>query len=230
MAIITASVLSACGIQPEEKEDRAKAALEQKYHKEFEITQVYPQKFGDLYYEVQAYAVDEPETRFTAAVDTEDDMVSDTYVERRVCGAITKSMEENMDELPGYYFLFTRAVGPQPITDDAEISIKDYAELDPYNRFQVDLFVAPEEAEAAAFYQSLSKAFGGLEYIAGGVCLYVVNAEQMEAVQDYLALNDQPDLEYKQLTKEFFSLEIPYEKGVIGMMEADFTAAVRDVL
>ena len=48
MASVTASVLAACGTKPEDKENRAKAALERKYHKEFEITEVYPQKFGVL--------------------------------------------------------------------------------------------------------------------------------------------------------------------------------------
>jgi len=230
MAIITASVLSACGTRPEDRESRAKAALEQKYHREFEIIEVYPQKFGDLYYEVQACAVDEPEVRFTASVDTEDDMVSDTYVERRVCAAITQGMENNLDTLPGYYYLFTQAVGPQPITSDAEISIEGYAALDPYNRFQINLFAVPEEASPAPFYASVSRLFEGLEYLAGSARLYVVNAEQMQAVQDYLAINDKPDMEYKQLTRGFFSVDIPYEKGTIKMTEAEFTAVVRDVL
>lgn len=84
MAIITASVLAACGTKPEDREARASAALSAKYHQEFEITQVYPQRFGDLYYEVQAYPAGDPQILFNAAIDTEDDQISDTYVERRV--------------------------------------------------------------------------------------------------------------------------------------------------
>lgn len=57
-SITVASVLVACGVTPEKKELHAKTVLEEKYSETFEITQVYPQKLGALYYEVQAYATD----------------------------------------------------------------------------------------------------------------------------------------------------------------------------
>lgn len=230
MAIVTASVLAACGTKPEDKENRAKTALEQKYHKEFEITEIYPQKFGELYYEVQAYALDEPQVRFKASIDTEDDNISDSYVERQVCAAIARQAEQNLDGLPGYYYLSVQAQGPQPITSDAAISIKDYAALDVYNRFLIELFVVPESTDGAAFYQSLTKLFENLEFLAGDVCLFVVSEEQSQAVQAYFELHDSPDFEYMQLTKEFFSIDIPYENGLIRMTEAEFTTAVGGVL
>lgn len=230
MAIVTAAVLAACGTKPEDKENRAKTALEKKYQKEFEITQIYPQKFGDLYYEVQAYALDEPQVRFTAAIDTEDDNISDSYVERRVCAAISRQAEQNLDGLPGYYYLSVQAQGPQPVISDAAISIKDYAALDAYNCFLIELFVVPESSDGAAFYQSLAKLFENMEFLAGDVRLFMVNVEQSQAVQAYFELHNSPDFEYMQLTKEFFSVDIPYKSGSISMTEAEFIVAVGGML
>lgn len=231
MAIITASVLEACGVPPEKREARAKAALEEKYQEEFEIIQVYPQKFGDLYYEVQACAVDEPQLRFTAAIDTEDSNISDNYAERRVCAAISNQAGENLDSLPGYYYLLTRALGPQPSTADAQIAIRDYTALNPNGRFQIDLFITPDpERDGTAIYQSLEKLLNGLEYLRASVCMYVVSEEQSDAVQEYWELNDTPNLDYKEMTAEFFFLELPFEQGILGMTQEKFSAEVRDVL
>ena len=131
MPVITEEVLRACLIKPEEKEPHAKAALEQKYGMEFEITEIYPQKFGELYYNVQAYAKEEPLLRFSASIDTEDDGCADTLVERRICRDIAEKAARNLDDLEGYYDVFVYARGPQPITADTGLSIAEYAALDP---------------------------------------------------------------------------------------------------
>ncbi|MCI8398123.1 MAG: hypothetical protein HFF90_01790 [Oscillibacter sp.] len=230
MAIITASVLAACGTKPEDREARASAALSAKYHQEFEITQVYPQRFGDLYYEVQAYPAGDPQILFNAAIDTEDDQISDTYVERRVCAAIAQKAAENLDALPGYYYLFTHAVGPQPYSEDPAISIADYLALNAYNKFRVYLFVVPEEKKPEAFYEAMTKLMEGMDGLNGWAELMIVNDEQMEAVQAFFEEHDSPDFDFSQLTKDYFSLEIPYEKSVIGMSGEAFCAAVKEVL
>lgn len=230
MAIITTEVLAACGVNPADKESRAKAALERKYHKEFEITQVYPQKFGELYYEVQAYAVENPQMRFAATIDTEDESISDTYVERCVCTAIARQTAENLDKLPGYYHVFVHAVGPQPVADDPGIGIRDYAQLDSYNRFLLHIYIKPEDADAASVYESLKSVFSGMDYLTGSVRLYVVNEEQMESVQAYFDTHDDIDTEHTVLTEEFFAIDVPYNKGVIAMEGNEFAANVEDVL
>lgn len=230
MAIITTEVLAACGVNPAEKESRAKAALERKYQKEFEITQVYPQKFGELYYEVQAYAVEDPQMRFVATIDTEDERISDTYVERRVCAAIAQQAAENLDKLPGYYYVFVHAGGPQPIADDPKISIRDYAQLDSYNRFQIHIYMKPERADSTSVYESLKNVFSGMEYLTGSVRLYVVNEDQMESVQAYFDINDDVYSDHMELTKKFFTLDVSYNEGIIAMDESDFVTAVRDVI
>lgn len=230
MAIITSSVLSACGVKPEEKESRAANALARKYQKDFEIAEIYPQKFGDLYYEVRAYPVDDPMVCFSASIDTEDDRISDTYVERLVCTAISQQAAKNLDVLPAYYYLFVHAIGPQPIVDDAEVTVEDYAAMDPYNRFQIELFAVPEEKDINALYDGLSKLYEGMDYLNGNVCLYIIDEERMEAVQTYFETSDGLKFDFYRLSKEFFSFEIPYENGRIMMSKETFAATVKEVL
>lgn len=230
MAIITAEVLSACGVRPEEKESRAENALQNKYGKEFEVLEVYPQKFGDLYYEVLAYPVDEPLVRFSAAIDTEDENISDSYVERRVCAAIAQRAEENLDQLPGAYYLAVYAGGPQPFAEDPNISIEDYVALDPLNIFRVELLIIPDGKDPEALYNSIGNLFSGMDCLSGAIRLYLVNEEQMGAAQEYLEAHDGLYSEYLELTKGFFRLEIPYQKGTLGMGGQAFADAVKGVL
>lgn len=122
------------------------------------------------------------------------------------------------------------AIGPQPIISDAKISIRDYASLDVYNRFRIELFVQPEGKDTAAFYQSIAKLFHDLEYLNGDACLFFVDEEQMEDVQAYLEINDTLTFEFSKVTQEFFYLEIPYEKGVIETSEDAFAASIKEVM
>lgn len=122
------------------------------------------------------------------------------------------------------------AIGPQPIISDAKISIRDYASLDVYNRFRIELFVQPEGKDTAAFYQSIAKLFHDLEYLDGDACLFFVDEEQMEDVQAYLEINDTLTFEFSKVTQEFFYLEIPYEKGVIETSEDAFAASIKEVM
>lgn len=230
MVGVSTALLTACGVPANERESHAADALAQKYGREFEITRVYAQKLGDPYYEVQAYPVDEPRIRFSAAIGTEDDGISDTYVERRVCAAIAGQAAKNLDELPGYFYLFARGIGPQPFTDNAEITIQDYARLDSDNKFRIEAFVVPESKDANAYYNGFVRMFDGLEYLNGNVRLYVVDEEQMKSVQDFFDENDALGMEFMRMTEEFRSFKIPYQKGRMEMGKDAFLAAMREAL
>ena len=230
MASVSTSLLTACSVPMNEREGRAEEFLSRRYGKEFEITRVYPPKFGELYYTVQAYPVDEPLIRFTAAIDTEDDNFSDNYVERRVCAKISEQAAKNLDRMPGYYYLYTHGLGPQPITDDTEITVKDYAELNPYNSFRVEVFVVPEKKDADAFYNGLMGIFDSMDYLKADVCLYIINEEQMEDIQAFFEENDSLDYDFMRLTEKCFSIDISYTDGKVEMSKDKFAVAVKEVL
>lgn len=230
MAIITAQVLTACGVKPEEREARAKAALEKKYGREFEITEIYPQKFGELYYTVQAYALGEPDIRFTAYVDTEDDRVSDSYPERRVCAAIAEDVSRNLDGLMGYYYVFVHAVGPQPICDNPEISVKDYTELDPLNSFKSEIYLVPEGADAKNVYDRLVNMFSGMEYLNFEARLTILDEQLMSDIQEQLEMNQELNMDYKKLVQGCPFVEIPFVERKPAISEDEFIARLGGAL
>lgn len=227
MAVITAEVLSACGVPPEEKESRAAAALEQKYGIQFEIKKVYPQKFGELYYEVQAYPVDDPELLFTANIDTEDDKSSDNYVERLVCRKVSGAVEKNLDGLPAYYYVYTIGIGAQSIVSDPSISIEAYSALDGGNKLRSLLFVVPDaDTTADGLYESISKAFTGLEYLDASIRLMIASREEMDAIEAYFEQNDDLYSEYVGLTNHLTTVDIPFQNGSISISKDMFKAQI----
>ncbi len=230
MAIITAQVLSACGVDPKAKEGRAKAALEKKYGEEFEIVRVYPQKFGELYYDVLAYAVNDPDTRFSASVDTEDDGVSDAFVERRVCAQIAENVSKNLDGLQGYYYVYVHAIGPQPICGDPNIGIEAYARLDPQNRFRAEVFLVPETADAGNIYSAVTKMYAGMEYLRVDARLVVVDENKMEDVQEQIVGSGEYSFDLKMSMQDCPSIDIPFENQKIGLSESEFIRKMGGVL
>lgn len=232
MAMVEMETIKSYVFDSEKRESHAKAALEMKYRKEFEITKIYSLKFDKGYYEVQAYMIGEPEIRFLAAVDMDNDRVSDSYVEKRICKMISQKIAENLDGLPGYYYLYTYALGPQPLSDDIDISIQDYVLLDSYNSFQIELFVSPEAADDKSMYRSIVKMFEGLKFLAVNVTLYFTNEEGITDIQAYLEDGDTGvrTFSYKKRKKGFYSLTLPYEMGCLKMTESEFALAVGGAL
>ena len=230
MSVLASVLLSACGSRPEDRESHAKAALEQKYNTEFEIAQVYSQKIGDLYYEVQAFPITNPDMRFTAAIDTKDDNISDNFVERKVCTAIAKSVERSMDGLSGSYYAFACGAGPQPLTDDADISIDEYVALDTLNTFKIEVFVAPEAKSAQAIYHNLCEALSGMESVTADLSFYVVDEEQMKSVKEYFARNDDMYFEYKRMTADYPRADVSFVNGKIETSESVFVAQIADAM
>lgn len=230
VATMSALNLVACGVSDTGKATRALSMLTEKYQEDFNIVEVYPQKIGEPYYDVRVYPVDDPEICFSATIDTEDENISDTYVERRVCSEISKMARRNLGALSEQCYLFVHAIGPQPIVDDIDITVEDYAALDSYNRFQIELFVMSGKTDADTIYNELSSLYDGMSYLKGGVCLYVVDADHMEAVQEYFAVNDSLYLEFYNLADELSTFDIPYANGSIMMDRGTFTSITNGVL
>ena len=227
LALTVATLLTACGSAPRTQaaqESHAKDALAQKYHTEFEIVQMYPQKLGDKYYEVQAYPAGDPSTLFTAAIDTDDDNCSSNYIERKVCSAIAASVEDALVGLPGDSYAFVCGVGPQPLTDDTDISVDEYIALDDMNKFRVELFAVLDDETSDMLYQSLSDALGNRAGMTAAMNLYAIDAEQMKAVREYFSKNDGLYFDYKLLTADYPQAELSYENGQLVTEESKFSA------
>ena len=225
LALTVATLLTACDSKTKDAQERhAKDALAQKYRTEFEIVQMYPQKLGDKYYEVQAYPAGDPSALFTAAIDAYDDNCSSNYIERKVCSAIAASVEDALVGLPGDYYAFVCGVGPQPLTDDTDIGVDEYIALDDMNKFRVELFAVLDGETSDMLYQKLGDALGNRAGMTATMNLYAVDAEQMKAVREYFSKNDGLYFDYKLLTADYPQAELSYENGQLVTEESKFSA------
>lgn len=180
------------------KAAEAAEKLSKKYNRNIVVKEVYSKKIGQAYYEVEAYPEGEPDVLFTATIDTNDEFFSDNYVERHICKQITKKIYENCGTEAGIY-IFTEALGPQPITDDINQSIQDYARLDPLNKFKANIFVT----SGADKYWSSSVLFSGLDLNISAE-IFTVNQEQLQTVKKYLLNHGETNtLEYKKIIMNF---------------------------
>ena len=228
VAAIITEALSACAIPAEQREERAKAALEKKYGREFEITEVYPQRFSKNYYEVQAYEIHEPNIRFFASVNTQDDGESDDYVTVRVCAAISAQSEENLDMTPGIYFVHTYAPGPQPHCEDPDISIRDFAALDPLNVFRIEVYLIPDEdASPQELYNGLSALLKEMESLPTSVWLRLVNEDQFRMAQELLTEVEPMSMEYQAFKEGLHNVALTFRQGTMQTTLSEFTAAIR---
>ena len=183
---------------------QAKVKLSQRYNKEFVIKKVYSKKIGQSYYEVDAYPQGEEETVFRASIDTKDEYFSDNYVERHICNKISKEIYNNLGGTDNTY-IFTETIGPQPITDDIEQSISDYANLSSYSKFRTSIFVT---SEISGMYDS-STLFSNLEYIDISAEVYIVNEKQLQEIKECLLnYGSTNDMEYRSLTQNLTSRSI----------------------
>ena len=225
MGVISANFIGACGVKPEDREQRAKELLEKKYNKAFEIAKVYPQEFGQLYYDVQAFAADMPELRFKASIDTEDENFSDSYVNKIVCWRISQKVGENLDELPAYYYIYSHSLGFQPLADDPDISIEAYSKLTSDFKVRTELYIVPDDLDAAQLYACLKKSYEGIEFLNGNIMLYIISRTQMDSVREYIETNDDLRLDYTEMAEDFFTVFVPFDHGNIEISEEEFTAA-----
>ena len=229
MAAITMELLTGCALSPEEREIRACDALERKYGEEFEIAEVYPLQFPEDYYTVEAYAVKYPDLPFVAKVDFQGKSVADDCVSIRVCDAIKEQAEKNLDRMPGIYQVCTYVAGPQPVTSNAGISIREYAELDLKNTFRFELVFCPDDgALPQDMYAGLEKLLNSMEFLHAEVWLRIVDREQFSRAEEILAEDGVQSLAYKQFGQQVIHVWLPYEKGKLQMTDKEFNASVRN--
>lgn len=229
-ALIMSCFTSACGSSTEQCKQRAKELLEQKYNKSFEISKMYPMKYGQIYYDVQAFAADMPKLRFVASIDIEDDNFSDNYVNRLVCYRISQKIGENLDDLPAYYYIYSHSLGFQAPADDPEISIEDYSKLASDFKVRTELYIVPEDLDVGKLYECLKKSYEGLECVNGNIMVYILDRGQMDSVREYIEMNDDLYGTYEELTEDFFTVFVPFNNGTIEISEAEFSDAIGEKL
>ncbi len=172
--------------------------LNQKYDKKFVVKEEYPRKIGQDYFDLLVYPEDEPDLLFTASFDTKDEFFSDNYVEKHICKQISETIYDNLGVKDNIY-IFTSAIGPQPVTNDIGQTIKEYADLDNKNKFKSSIFIT-NEFDGLYDREILFLNLGFLDISAD---IYVVEEKQLQEVKDFMLDNgNTKSMDYLDLIKD----------------------------
>jgi len=173
--------------------------LNQKYDKNFIIKEEYPRKLGQDYFDLLVYPEDEPDLLFTVSFDTKGEDFSDNYVEKHICKQISEIIYDNLGVRDNIY-IFTSAIGPQPITDNLDQTIEEYANLDNKNAFKSSIFVTNEFDEL----YDRGTLFSNLGFLDISADIYVVGDKQLQEVKDFMLDDGNVEsLDYLNLIKNF---------------------------
>lgn len=228
MAVITMESLSSCGVSRQEREEKAQRLLTEKYNEQFEIVEVVSQRFGENYYDIVAYPESDPDIRFWASIDTGDDYFSDGYVQRCLCTRLADQIQQNLDEFPGYSYVYVTLPKIQPKVEDKDIRLEDYVKLYDGVMFHIYIHLCPNDMNDSGIFENLMKSLKGMEALDGLLYLYVEDEEMFAKVQSYFEEKVEPDIDYTTLTEDCKIGRYEVQKGVINISEQQFQADLQD--
>lgn len=221
VGVITMSE-AACAT-PFSEEEVAKKLLFEKYNEDFEIETV--QGGGgilDGYTNVVAYPVDNPNLPFMVHIDGDGSGMSDNYVSRIICEEMADIIAQNLDGLKGVYYVHSAMTIESWNLDNPNMTIKEYLNSNPEDRFVIYLAYCPDGDDADNYYENISKMFSGIEEVDGNVRLYKCDEGMLIKMQDYFENND-------KAYDDFNSMCSPYYLGKSGIKNGKLEATKEEI-
>ena len=207
LAILTAA-LSGCGTT--EKEQQAQELLEKKYGEQFSVSVDKFQELGSGYYTAKAYSIQYPDIPFSVSVDNDGKNFSDNYVARRVCSRIREQVYNNIHATKGKLLVHVEAMAHGHGLDDPDMTISDFVNMNPSNRFSVYIFSSSAEPSA----ESIRNLLSGLECLPGGTLyIYSTSDHTVSKMQKYCAETDTPISEHVEIKDDCVYAEFPFAYG-----------------
>lgn len=207
----------------EDQAPRIVRLLQERYDTEFEVTKVNNQA-DDRYIVAQARVKEDPALLFSVTVNTQDDNMSESYIERKLCTEVAAQLGESLSDSQDDYCVFCTMVGPQPITADTSLSVQDYMDLDPYNSMHVLVFIG-EKVDYIKAVRGLQTLARDLGYIEATAELYTVSATQLQDIKEYFSERDTLDDDFNYIIASLdaseFSLALP-AKDLLEQMRFRF--------
>lgn len=226
VAIMILAGLTGCIGGVEARIKLAQELLEDKYGESFTVSEYGSQEIGSGYYTARAYAREYPEIPFTVNVDNDGKNFSDNYVARRVCARIAEQVSLNLDGMQGHYHVYVEPMVNGHGLDQPDMSISDFVQHNPANRFKICIFYAPENDAAmnvSGIYENLSRTLTGLEILSGGTIeLYLTGEEKLSEIQQYCEATDTVTSEHIELARECKVVSVPFTSGILNMTQQQF--------
>ena len=222
---VTAVLLCACGSR-NERIKTAELLLEEKYGEDFTVTSYEGQEMMADYYSVSAYAKSHPKLPFEANVSEDGTSVSDDYVSRRVCEAISDQVAANITVLPCKYYVHTGIMSGESVCSDPNISIEEFAtKWEPNNRYYVYLYISKEiehvDSSSEIIYNALKEALKGIPEISGTMSVYISNDSVIEKVHVYVTTNTGLYNDYFEIAQDDYRGQFEFDDGFIIFTQQD---------
>lgn len=227
MCVIGATAVNTfgCGLLMSH-EEIAEQRLEERYGMPFEIVDTLGGGILDEYFTVIAYQKDNPQTPFRATVNNDGSGESDNYVCKLVCQKISDRITQNLDNLNGACYVYTAFLVDPPNLTDVDMTVEEYMMMYPNDTYHVYLNYCPDQIGSAAFCESLSGMFEGLEGLSGRIYLYAVNERILNNVQEYLGEHDKMYDDYFHIVEPYDVGIIPFENGKIQLTDSEIEAMI----
>lgn len=180
---------------------KVKEALTKKYQEEFEVITYRGPGFLQDSCTVTAYAVEYPELVFCAAMNMKTGNVMTSYVTKRLCDRITEKIMLNLRNLDCKYFVYTETTLPETLSENPNITLSDYVNENPGNRFVIYLYLYKEDLDKEKLETSQIHMLEGLSEMQGYVSLYLCDSEKIEKVQEYVSSHADTYTEFDEMTE-----------------------------
>lgn len=208
---------------------KAKALLEKKYNEEFEITQYAGQQMMESFYTVNAAAMSDG-LPFKAYIDVEGDGFSDCYGARRLAMKYSDIISRNLDAVHGYVYVYSSTEIDDIPLSGADVSVKEFSELYPAKKMNVNVFLCSEDKNAESLYETFGKAFEGIEDFSGLFSLYIADEKKLTDIQNYIETNTGLYYDFKEMTDDCKAFNCSYKNGRLQLAKDDFVAKAGELL
>ena len=200
----------------------AKALLEEKYGKEFEVFQVRPLEIFQDDFQVIMYPYDFPELLFIAKVSLDGKTVTDNYAVKLACNDYCDTMLARIPQMNGDLFIRLNSLNAGFGLVEKSISLAEYQKMNPGNKYVLLFFYSEDEEKTDNLYSIVNQMISGDEKISGRLMYYKVSENQLADIQLYLESHDRIYMDFQDVLDNVIPTEVKFESGRISISESEW--------
>ena len=226
MMSVAGMLLEGCGNR-EERAEKVKAALEEKYGGEFEVMRVLGQGVMEDYFTAEAYNAAYPDLPFSLNMDVNDGTFMDGYVMKRGTNLIAAQAAQNLGSLQGMYYVHVQSMFPDSVSSDPEISLDQYLESEATNFFTIYLYIDPEQETPESLWTNISCILQGMDRMEGSLEVFFADEKKIDQAREYVESHAALEDEYIKIGRDCHVTGIRFAAGTLQISEDSFLDIVR---